>query len=162
MTFQSLNTFFIEIKLQVHGFAHVSFKQFDSRYYDTLDYINTTSNLIEPKPGEDQLSLGPGTHTFDFQFEVPSNCPSSYESWDGQVRYLIKVIIVRPRIFNQTRNVGFTVINSLNLNSCNPDMTVSALYFLMKLVYSTSFYSSFQFNAMRKNRCGWGYLKRIM
>lgn len=103
----------------------MSFKQFDNRYYDKIDYINTTSNLIEPKPGEDVLNLAAGTHTFDFQFEVPQNCPSSYESWDGQVRYFMKIIIVRPRIFNQTRNVGFTVINSLNLNHCSQELSVS-------------------------------------
>ncbi|KAL5273515.1 hypothetical protein ACFFRR_000324 [Megaselia abdita] len=116
-----------KIKLQIHGYAHVTFKQFDSSYFDTVDYIDTTSNLIEPKPGEDQLTLGAGTHTFDFQFEIPPNCPSSYESYDGQVRYLMKVTIVRPIIFNQIRNIGFTVINSLNLNNCTLDMSLPLL-----------------------------------
>lgn len=97
----------------------MSLKQFDS-----MDYLDTTSDLIEPKPGENQVTLDAGTHTFDFQFEIPPNCPSSYESSDGYVRYLMRVNIERPAT-NQIRNVGFTVINSLDLNSCAPSVFVS-------------------------------------
>lgn len=118
----------------------MSFKEFESKYSDTLDYMDTASDFrlfIEPKPGEDQVTLGAGTHAFDFQFKIPPNCPSSYESRDGHVRYLMKVIIGLT-VIDQIRNVGFSVINSLDLNSCAPDVLVSC-YFMVYYPVLSSF-----------------------
>lgn len=82
---------------------------------------------MEPKVNETELTIDAGRHTFDFNFDVPANCPSSYEGYRGEIRYLVRIIFVGPLI-NQTKAVSFTVLNPLNLNNAGADLSVSAIF----------------------------------
>lgn len=127
---QNSNKFlFSELKLQIYGCAYVSWEDSNKdSHSDTINYLNSETTLMEPKPNETELTIDAGRHTFDFQFDVPEQCPSSYEGFYGYIRYLVRIIFVRPMI-NQTKAVAFTVINPLNLNNVNINLSVSLIYF---------------------------------
>ena len=65
-----------------------------------------------------------GNHRIPFAFEIPSECPSSYEDQYGYIRYNCKAIMDRPWKFNHETKAGFTVIKPLDLNSI-PGVAVS-------------------------------------
>ncbi|KAL5273514.1 hypothetical protein ACFFRR_000323 [Megaselia abdita] len=112
-----------KLKLQIYGCAHVSWEDSSKdSYSDSIVYMDSETILMEPNVNETELTIGAGRHTFDFQFDIPENCPSSYEGWHGHIRYLVRIIFVRP-IINQTKAVHFTVMNPLNLN--NSDINLS-------------------------------------
>ncbi|KAL5273516.1 hypothetical protein ACFFRR_000325 [Megaselia abdita] len=112
------------LKLKVYGFAYVRWQK--SQHHsesDKVDLMKTKINLKEPKCVEDEVTLEAGTHHFDFQFDIPSNCPSSFEGKHGRIRYMIKVIYVRTLV-NTTKNHPFTVVNPLNLNNYDVNLSL--------------------------------------
>lgn len=56
-----------------------------------------------------------GTHTFPFTVYLPLNIPSSYHSSIGSVYYNLKCRVTK-RKSDEKRQLGFSVINTLNLN----------------------------------------------
>lgn len=107
----------IGIKLKVYGFAYVRWTvSQDQSRSDKVDLMKTKLNLKEPKGVDDEVTLEAGKHNFDFQFDIPSNCPSSFEGRHGRIRYMVKVIYVKT-LLNTTQNLPFTVVNPLNLNN---------------------------------------------
>lgn len=113
------------LKLQIYGSAHVSWKDSNKEsHYDSIVYLNYETLLMEPKDNQNQLTIDAGRHEFDFQFEIPENCPSSFEGHHGYIRYFVRIVFVRP-FLNQTKAVPFTVMNTLNLNSTEIDLSVS-------------------------------------
>ena len=83
--------------------------------------------------------MDPGEHVFPFEFALPSNLPSSYESHLGSVRYTIKGIIDRPWKFDHEVKSAFTVVSMYDLNT---DPRASVIV-----------YNSFLFNAEKLNNC---------
>lgn len=64
----------------------------------------------------DTTEISPGRHVFPFQFQLPSGLPSSFESFDGYVRYTVKSTIDRPWKFDHNTKRPFTIISILDLN----------------------------------------------
>ena len=57
-----------------------------------------------------------GTHTYDFQIELPASLPSTFEGGYGYVRYFCKATIDKPWKFDHDVKVPFTVLSILDLN----------------------------------------------
>lgn len=72
------------------------------------------------------VHLKRGTHTYNFQCNLPAQLPTSVEGNIGYIRYTARVIMDIPMALDKDFKQRFTVIRSLNLNS-NPAIRVSIL-----------------------------------
>ena len=72
-----------------------------------------------------------GTHTYPFNYVLPPNLPSSFESDFGRIRYTAKAILDRPWKFDHETKVAFTVVSHFDLNK-EPKASV-IFYFFSKL-----------------------------
>ena len=68
-----------------------------------------------------------GRHSYNFEMEIPTTAPSSFEGQYGYVRYSVKAIIDRPWKFDHDVKAAFTVIGALDLNAEGPQLSVSCL-----------------------------------
>ncbi|XP_076380554.1 arrestin domain-containing protein 2-like isoform X2 [Megalopta genalis] len=57
-----------------------------------------------------------GYQQYQFQFQLPSDIPSSFEHEHGYIRYTVKVIIDRPWKFDHECKIAFTVVSVIDLN----------------------------------------------
>ncbi|XP_037816108.1 arrestin domain-containing protein 17-like isoform X1 [Lucilia sericata] len=92
----------------------------DTTYWGQVDYMNTLTSLLTPNATDQAVIIEPGIHTFSFACHIPANCPSSFESFRGNIRYIIQVALVRPWKFDQTFTRPFTVLSIKNLNYDTP------------------------------------------
>lgn len=68
--------------------------------------------------------IQPGHYDYPFVFQIPGNCPSTYEGEYGHVRYEIKIVVDKAFQFDQKKTVELRVIAPLDLNQ-NPYCKVS-------------------------------------
>ncbi|KAG5666807.1 hypothetical protein PVAND_014817 [Polypedilum vanderplanki] len=87
-----------------------------------IDYLDKKIQVLN----EDStaVDLSPGTHNFDFQFQLPENIPTSYKSKFGSIKYKIQVVInfsslTKSELFF---DLPFIVIHPINLNSIYPSL----------------------------------------
>lgn len=64
-------------------------------------FINSKIVLFE----NHQSSLQPGTHTFEFECQLPNKIPASFESVEGKIRYCIEVVVNNSWMMLNDRNV---------------------------------------------------------
>lgn len=113
------------MKVKIEGNSKVNWSPSISKvYYDNMDHFNTEIVLREPDQGNDKITIDSGLHTFEIKFNIPSDCPTSFESWKGRTRYLVKVVYVK-QLLNNTKTFAFTVVNPLDLNTYAFDLEVS-------------------------------------
>lgn len=63
-----------------------------------------------------EAELQPGSYDFPFEFQLPGNCPSSFEGTVGHIRYEIKVVVDRAFKLDQEKKVAVRIIAPLDLN----------------------------------------------
>ncbi|XP_055852507.1 arrestin domain-containing protein 17-like [Episyrphus balteatus] len=106
------------IQLRVRGYAKVRWDEGSGKssdvHFDQEKYFDSVTECIDTKGLEQTLS--PGIYAYDFQCVIPSECPSSFEGLYGRIRYDTKIIVVRPRAFNKSYSMGFTVLKIFDLN----------------------------------------------
>ncbi|KXJ68731.1 arrestin domain-containing protein 3-like [Aedes albopictus] len=110
------------IALQIKGIAEVNWSETtgdgSSRqviyYHGRQDYMNSTTYLAGNKDGA-MLQLLPGTHSFQFLFDLPENLVTSVEAKHGHIRYTVKVILERSWKVDHSYKVAFTVLRHVNL-----------------------------------------------
>ena len=61
--------------------------------------------------------MSTGKHEFPFEYALPPDLPSSFESDIGHVRYTIKGTIDRPWKFDHETKDAFTVVSNYDLNT---------------------------------------------
>ena len=69
------------------------------------------------KSTDEGVVLLPGKYVYPFEFTLPPNIPSSFESDLGYIRYTIKGTIDRPCKFDHETKTAFTVVTPYDLNS---------------------------------------------
>jgi hypothetical protein len=79
------------------------------------EYFKAQFYLLGSQSGE-AIELPAGTHTYPFNYVLPPNLPSSFESDYGRIRYTAKATLDRPWKFDQESKVAFTVVSHLDLN----------------------------------------------
>ncbi|TMW45817.1 hypothetical protein DOY81_009098 [Sarcophaga bullata] len=94
-------------------------------YSGKEDYINSVTYLMSPTTSDQSVVIEPGIHTFSFACHLPANCPSSFESITGNIRYIVQVNLERPWKFDQKFTKAFTVLNVMNLNYNDSVLAVS-------------------------------------
>ncbi|KAL8565301.1 hypothetical protein ACOMHN_001199 [Nucella lapillus] len=73
-------------------------------------------NLYVALESGTKRELTSGQYTYPFQFQLPSNGPTSFEGQHGYLRYWVKVIIDRPWNHDQSAKKVFTLICPVDLN----------------------------------------------
>ncbi len=58
--------------------------------------MNSVTSLIQKQPGNDELFLEAGSHSLPFNVILPQQLPTSFESYFGNIRYLIRATIDIP------------------------------------------------------------------
>ncbi|XP_055848587.1 arrestin domain-containing protein 17-like [Episyrphus balteatus] len=94
-------------------------------YYGREDYFATTTYLLGSEESE-SIQIQQGLHNFTFACPLPPQCPSSFEGKYGHVRYVVKIVLVRPWKFDQTYSRAFTVLKLMDLNYDSPVLRVPA------------------------------------
>ncbi|XP_023939380.2 arrestin domain-containing protein 2 [Bicyclus anynana] len=75
-----------------------------------------------------RLSQGPtvleaGSHSIPLSYQIPFNCPSSFEGEKGQVKYSVTVYIIHhDGVTTDKIEAPFDVIDPMNLNTGSPDI----------------------------------------
>ncbi|XP_055902061.1 arrestin domain-containing protein 3-like [Eupeodes corollae] len=116
------------IQLRVRGYAKVRWDESSAGessdiYFDDERYFDSLTECIDTKGLE--LTLLPGTYTYTFECVLPSECPSSFEGVYGLIRYDTKITVIRPRAFNKSYKMAFSVLKIFDLNHL-PELRVPA------------------------------------
>lgn len=72
--------------------------------------------LVEKSSADVDLMIGPGDLVYPFSFVLPTRLPTSFESFDGHIRYSVKAILGIPWAMDKHVDEIFTVISPLDLN----------------------------------------------
>ncbi|XP_076465647.1 arrestin domain-containing protein 3-like [Babylonia areolata] len=118
-----------DIRIQVRGKAFVHWTEQlmrgpgESRFREirhhssTEEYIDFSQSLLgRTSESASKRELTAGQYTYPFQFQLPSNAPSSFEGQYGYLRYWVKVTIERPWNHDQSAKKVFTFICPVDLN----------------------------------------------
>ncbi|EDW81363.1 uncharacterized protein Dwil_GK11061 [Drosophila willistoni] len=89
------------------------------------DYLSTIVYLVGSEENNNRHIIEAGVHTYNFACQLPYQCPSSFEGRYGCIRYLVKVLLVRPWKYNQAYTHGFTVLKLMDLNFETPQLRVA-------------------------------------
>ena len=71
------------------------------------------------KNAEDRPHLVTGSHEFEFQFELPDDLPTSFDSKFacGYIRHFVKVSLMEEGTMKHSRKQYFTVVRPVDLNA---------------------------------------------
>ncbi|XP_033226359.1 arrestin domain-containing protein 17-like [Belonocnema kinseyi] len=108
------------IRVKIKGEARTSWPVYlnnpQHRYTGHEEYMSIRHYFAGSYSGG-EVELFPGEYVYPFEFNLPQDIPSSFESDLGHVRYTIKGIIDRPWKFNHETKVAFSVVSPFDLNS---------------------------------------------
>lgn len=121
------------IKLEINGIAQVSWNDGPQREYlcapsfatvsspniqEEIECLSVTKIICEPTDPGGWVSLNPGCHEFDFQFELPMRTlASSFSGKYGIVRYWLTAALDQPPYPKQTISRDFSVIADVDVNT---------------------------------------------
>ncbi|KAK7495975.1 hypothetical protein BaRGS_00012676 [Batillaria attramentaria] len=127
-----------DIRISVRGKAFVHWTEQlmrgpgESRFREirhhssTEEYVDWSQSLLgRTSESGTKRELPAGQYTYPFQFQLPSNAPTSFEGQYGYLRYWAKVTIERPSNNDQSAKKVFTVICPVDLNR---DPTANKMY----------------------------------
>ncbi|KAJ8672517.1 hypothetical protein QAD02_003776 [Eretmocerus hayati] len=119
-----------QIKLQACGEAEVHWtksksqkdasgrrRQYTEHYKGSEQYFDLTLRLYGSPTGGESTTLPAGTHCYNFNFQLPSNIPCSFEHKHGHVRYTINAFLDRPWKFDHKVVSVFMVLAPYDLNA---------------------------------------------
>uniref|UniRef100_T1GIN9 Arrestin C-terminal-like domain-containing protein n=1 Tax=Megaselia scalaris TaxID=36166 RepID=T1GIN9_MEGSC len=92
-----------ELLAKVIGLAKVDFR----RTSDKTHFMNQKNFLVVNQ------TLPPGTHVYEFEVEIPAECPSSFIGKYGKILYKVDVIASRLMNLNRKFSAEFHVIRPL-------------------------------------------------
>lgn len=85
------------------GLAKVEFR----RTSDKTHFMNQKNFLVINQ------TLPPGTHTYEFEADIPNECPSSFLGKYGKIHYKVDVIVSRLMNLNRKFSAEFNVVRPL-------------------------------------------------
>lgn len=90
------------------------------------EYLSSQTYLLGSEQSNDRHAIQAGVHNYNFACQLPYQCPSSFEGRYGCVRYIVKVLLIRPWKFDQAYTHGITVLKMMDLNCETPQLKLSA------------------------------------
>jgi hypothetical protein len=108
------------------GYAKTEWTVDISRYnLQTLtgrtDYLDHKLSVLDDPSG---IDLQPGSHAFDFSYQLPFTLPTSFKSKFGSIKYKVQVVInfsslTQSELFFE---LPFVVIHAIDLNDIRPSL----------------------------------------
>ncbi|EDV48172.2 arrestin domain-containing protein 17 [Drosophila erecta] len=95
-------------------------------YVGREDYLSSNTYLLGSEQNNNRLTIQAGVHNYNFACQLPYQCPSSFEGRHGCIRYIVKVLLIRPWKFDQAYTKGFTVLKMLDPNFDTPQLRSAA------------------------------------
>ncbi|XP_030558985.1 arrestin domain-containing protein 17 isoform X1 [Drosophila novamexicana] len=90
------------------------------------EYLASQTYLVGSEQSNDRHIIQAGVHNYNFACQLPYQCPSSFEGRYGCVRYIVKILLIRPWKYNQAYTHGITVLKMLDLNCETPQLRLPA------------------------------------
>ncbi|KMZ02059.1 arrestin domain-containing protein 2 [Drosophila simulans] len=115
----------IRLKLKGYAETHWTESKTDSNNKSTSESYNGFEKYLSSKVyllGSEispEMSLEPGTRSYNFACPIPINCPSSFEGTHGRIRYMVDVNIIQPWKYDSIFSRAFTVIQVMDINTYN-------------------------------------------
>ncbi|RNA38111.1 arrestin domain-containing 3-like [Brachionus plicatilis] len=109
------------IKVYLNGGAYVKWNgtlKGGGGGYATEKYVDSIVTLLSKLDNSD-LYLQDKEYNFDFEFLLPHDLPSSFESSIGQIRYFLTAVIEREWMYDKKVKLNLSVKSVLDLNK-NP------------------------------------------
>ncbi|TKR96987.1 hypothetical protein L596_010922 [Steinernema carpocapsae] len=97
-----------EFILEARGYGKTGWVNIhtDKIYETEKDYLNSITSLT----ASGSSVISPGRHQFPFQIPIPPDCPTSYESQFGTIRYTLTVrVTTNSEVTNATQTFPFYV-----------------------------------------------------
>lgn len=85
-------------------------------YWAKVPYADFQIVCLSKSPDQENF-LDTQEYVFPFDFVLPHNIPTSFESFDGRIRYWVQGVIDIPWSLNRYTHATFTVINKMDLNA---------------------------------------------
>lgn len=101
---QFLSILFLELLAKVIGLVKVDFR----RNNDKVHFMNQKNFLLINQ------TLPPGTHSYEFEADIPEELPSSFIGKHGKILYKVDVIASRLMNLNRKFSAEFNVIRPLS------------------------------------------------
>ncbi|XP_017081827.1 LOW QUALITY PROTEIN: arrestin domain-containing protein 2 [Drosophila eugracilis] len=115
----------IRLKVKGHAETHWTESRTDSNNKATSEsysgfekYLSSKAYLLGSTIST-EMSLPPGTRSYNFACQIPINCPSSFEGTHGRILYRVDVIIVQPWKYDSLFSRPFTVIQVMDISTYN-------------------------------------------
>lgn len=93
-------------------------------YKDEVVYINSDQLLFDTKQF-DKDTLPKGSRSFPFKFELPFNCPPSFEGQNGSIKYGVKAVLRRPWKMDTAAKANLQIVDPPILTK-NPSLFTPA------------------------------------
>ena len=90
-------------------------RKVEKKYTAVENYLNIVKKIVA-KPGNQDLFIEAGTHSYPFEFTLPKSLPSSFEHPSGRVRYRFLVELVSPMRPKEYYEKSFTIFDPNNSN----------------------------------------------
>ncbi|XP_002019548.2 arrestin domain-containing protein 17 [Drosophila persimilis] len=96
------------------------------QYAGREDYLSYNTYLVGSEQNNNRHTIQAGVHNYNFSCQLPYQCPSSFEGRYGCIRYIVKVLLIRPWKYDQAYATGFTVLKMMDLNFETPQLRLAA------------------------------------
>lgn len=130
--------------LHFKGKAKIEWKQSRTHYSDKEVLLDQKVFFM----GGGKAELIPaGSHSFNFEFELPLNLPESFTSSNAEIQYEVKVVNEIPWGFNEEVCASFIVERRNNLPALKMPFKIEK----MQRFFSLNIFSSFKMSATLAN-----------
>jgi hypothetical protein len=79
-------------------------------------YLNLNMVMLSKIQNDIDCYLEVGVQNFPFEFQLPPNLPSSFDHFNGKIRYSLTALIDIPWAFDKYCTLNITVLSIVNLN----------------------------------------------
>ncbi|KRZ76994.1 Arrestin domain-containing protein 3 [Trichinella papuae] len=108
-------------------------------FTDNEEYFHLNQTLLEKNQNFTNINssfLDAGVHKFPFEFHLPADCPNSFESKYGSIRYYCKALLEKDDSILLMDKQLFTILNGIDLNISIEAESVNSTSYSTELVHS--------------------------
>ncbi|PIC43225.1 hypothetical protein B9Z55_004033 [Caenorhabditis nigoni] len=117
ITFNTHKPLSFSIDARILGEAVTYWKHWNTTFREHIQFTSKNDHLDELTQLQKNELVAPGEHTLNFSFQIPQECPPSFEGKFGSIRYKIHVDFSRSDKKKIESEQAISVMPYLNLNS---------------------------------------------